>query len=79
MKNNLQGTNSRVDEAKNQTSNLEYKEAKNTQSAQQEGKRIRKMKNSIRSLRNNFKCTTILIMGLQKRRNSKKWETYLKK
>ena len=31
MKNNLQGINSRVDEAKNQISNLEYKEAKKNQ------------------------------------------------
>ena len=35
MKNNLQGINSRVDEAENQISDLEYKEAKNTQSEQQ--------------------------------------------
>ena len=35
MKNNLQGNNSRVDEAKNQIKNLEYKEAKNNQSEQQ--------------------------------------------
>ena len=40
MKNNLQGINSRVYEAKNQISNLEYKEAKNTQSEQQKEKRI---------------------------------------
>ena len=32
IKNNLQGINSRVDEAENQISNLEYKEAKNNQS-----------------------------------------------
>ena len=32
MKNNLQGINKRVDEAKNHISDLEYKEAKNTQS-----------------------------------------------
>ena len=31
MKNDLQGINSREDEAKNQISNLQYKEAKNTQ------------------------------------------------
>ena len=31
IKNNLKGINSRVDEAKNQISNLEYKKAKNTQ------------------------------------------------
>ena len=34
-KNNLQGINSRVDEAKNQISDLEYKEEKNTQPEQQ--------------------------------------------
>ena len=32
IKNNLQGINSRVDEAKNQISDLELKEAKNNQS-----------------------------------------------
>ena len=31
MKNNIQGINSRVDVAKNQISDLKYKEAKNTQ------------------------------------------------
>ena len=42
MKNNLQGINSRVDEAENQTSNLEYNETKNTQSEQEEEKRMKK-------------------------------------
>ena len=32
MKNNLQGNNSRVDEAENQINDLEHKEAKNNQS-----------------------------------------------
>ena len=40
IKNNLQGNNSRVDEAKNQINDLEYKEAKITQSEQQKEKRI---------------------------------------
>ena len=40
MKNNLQGISSRVDEAENQISDLEYKEAENTQSEQQEETRI---------------------------------------
>ena len=34
MKNDLQGINSRVDEAENQISNLEYNKAKNNQSEQ---------------------------------------------
>ena len=42
MKNNLQGLNSKVDEDKNQISDLEYKEAKNTQSEQQKEKSIQK-------------------------------------
>ena len=41
IKNNLQGNNSRVDEAKNQINDLEHKEAKNNQSEQEE-KRIQK-------------------------------------
>ena len=38
IKNNLQGINSRVDETENQINDLEYKEAKNNQSEQQEEK-----------------------------------------
>ena len=38
IKNNLQGNNSRVDEAKNPINDLEHKEAKNNQSEQQEEK-----------------------------------------
>ena len=36
IKNNLQGKNSRADEAENQTNDLEHKEAKNNQSEQEE-------------------------------------------
>ena len=36
IKNNLQGINSRVNEAENQTSNLGHKEAKNNQSEKEE-------------------------------------------
>ena len=39
IKNNLQGNNSRVDEANNQINDLEHKKAKNNQSEQEE-KRI---------------------------------------
>ena len=41
IKNNLQGNNSRGDEAKDQINDLEHKEPKNNQSKQQE-KRIQK-------------------------------------
>ena len=43
IKNNLQGNNSTVDEAKNQINDTEHKGAK-TQSEQQEEKRIQKMR-----------------------------------
>ena len=43
IKNNLQGNNSRVDEAKNQINDMEHKEAKNNQSEQEE-KRSQKMR-----------------------------------
>ena len=44
MKNNLEGVNSRVDEAENPISNLEYKKAKNTQLELQKEKRIKKIR-----------------------------------
>ena len=40
IKNNLEGNNSRVDEAKNQINDLEHKEAKSNHAEQQEEKRI---------------------------------------
>ena len=43
IKNNLQGNNNTVDEAKNQINDLEHKKAKNNQSEQEE-KRIKKKK-----------------------------------
>ena len=42
INNNLQGNNSRVDEAKNQINDLEHKEAKNNKPKHQEEKRIQK-------------------------------------
>ena len=40
IKKNLQGNNNRMDETKNQTNDLEYKEAENKQSEQKEEKGI---------------------------------------
>ena len=44
IKNNLQGNNSRVDEARNQINDLEYKEAKTTNQNNKKKKRIQKMR-----------------------------------
>ena len=50
INNNLHGNNSRVEEADNQINDLEYKEANDNQSEQQEEKRIQKNEDSISSL-----------------------------
>ena len=42
IKNNLQGNNSRADEAKNQINDLEHRKPKNNQSEQQEVKECKK-------------------------------------
>ena len=61
VKNNLQGNNSRVDEANNQINDLEHKGAKNNQSEQE--KRIQKYEGSVGSLWD-FKCCNISIIGV---------------
>ena len=63
MKNNLQGNNSRMDEAKDQINNLEYEKEKTTQSEHQEKQRIQKNEDCVRSLQDNFKCNNIHITG----------------
>ena len=62
IKNNLQGNNSRVDEAENQINDLEHKEEKNNQSEQPERKRVPQNKDSISSLWDNFKRSNICII-----------------
>ena len=80
IKNYLQQINSRVDKVENQIIDLEYKEAKNNQSEQQEEKIIQKHKDRLRSLWDNFKHTNFQIIGCWKeKRKSKKLNTYLKK
>ena len=46
---------------------MEYKEAKNNKLEQQEGKRIQKNEDSIRSLWDNFKRSNIHIIGVPER------------
>ena len=79
IKNNLQGNNSEVDEAKKQINDLEHKEEKHIQSVRQEEKRIQKIKDTVRSLWDNFKHTNIHIIGVPEgEEKSKKLEIYLK-
>ena len=63
IKNNLQGNNSRVDEAENQSNDLEHEEAKNKQSEQEE--RIQKTPRILLStFWDNFKHSNIRITGV---------------
>ena len=59
MKNNLQGLNSRVDEAENQINDLEHKQAE-----QQEEKKIQKNEDSVSSLWDNLKRPNICIIAV---------------
>ncbi|KAK1338262.1 hypothetical protein QTO34_001377 [Cnephaeus nilssonii] len=62
IKNNIQRSNSRLEDRKNQVKDVKYKEAKNTQPEKQKAKRIQKYEDSVRSLWNNFKHTNIRII-----------------
>ena len=79
IKNNLQGNNSRVDEAESQINDLEHKESKNNQSEQKK-KKNPPNEDSVSSLWDNFRRSNICLKGCQKeKRKSKKLEIYLKK
>ena len=52
------------EEAKKQINDLQHKEAKNNQSEQQEEKRIQKNEDRLRSLWDNIKHSSILIIGV---------------
>ena len=64
IKNNLQGNNSRLDEAENQINDLEQKETENIQSEQPEEKRVQKTKDNMWCPQENFKRTIICIIGV---------------
>ena len=75
IKNNLQGNNSRMDEAENQINDLEHEESKNNQSEQQEGRRIHKNEDSINGLWDNFKRSNIHIIRCQKEKRTRNWKS----
>ena len=75
IKNNIQGNN-RMDEAENQITDLEHKEAKYNQSEQQEEKIIQKNEDGVSSLWNNSNNPTFSLLGCQnKKKKSKKLES----
>ena len=65
MKNNLQGINSRADEAQNQINDLEHKEKKKQKTTNQNNKKKKESnKMSISSLWDNFKRSNIHTVGV---------------
>ena len=60
----VQGTNSERKETGTQIDDLEQKEETNIQPEQNEETRIPKNEESLRNLRNNFKCSNIRIIGV---------------
>ena len=80
LKENKQGTNSDVKEAGAEISSLDQKEEINIQPEQNEETRIQKYEERLRNLWDNFKFSSIRIIGCQKEKGkSNKLKTYLNK
>lgn len=77
MKNNLQGINNKEEKAKNQISNLDYKEAKNTGSEQQNNNP--KKWEQCKELWYNFKHTDSRIMGWPEEKREQELENLFEK
>ena len=67
IKKNLQGNNSRVNEAENQINDLEHKEAKNNHQNNKKKKESKRNEDHISSLWDNSKCSNIHIIGVPER------------
>ena len=79
MKNTLEKLNNRLDEAEDQISDLEDKVAENTQSEQQQEKRIPPQnQNSLRDFWDNIKHTNICIIGVSKGEEKKELKNCLR-
>ena len=69
---NIQGANSEGKETRIQINDLEQKEEINIQSQWKEETGIKKNEERLRNLRDNFKCSNIWIMGVQKEKRKTK-------
>ena len=72
IKNSLQGIKSRITEAEERISDLEEKIVEITTSEQNKEKRMKRMKDSLRDLWDNTKCTNIWIIGVPEEEEKKK-------
>ena len=75
IKNSLEGINNRITEAEERISDLEDKIMEITTVEQNKEKRMKRIENSLRYLRDNIKCTNIRIIGVpeeEKKKGSEK-------
>ena len=72
IKNSLQGINSRITEAKEWISDLKDKIVEITTTEQNKEKRMKRMEESLRDLRDNIKCTNIRIIRVPEEEEKKK-------
>ena len=79
IKNSLQGINSRITEAEERISDLEYKIVEITTPEQNKEKRMKRIEDSLRDLWDNIKCTNIRTIGSQKKKRKRKGLRHFKR
>ena len=72
FKNSLEGINSRITEAEERISNVEDKIVEITKAEQNKEKRMKRIEDSLRDVRDNIKCTNIRIIGVPEEEERKK-------
>ena len=72
IKNTLEGINSRISEVEERISELEDKMVEITSEEQNKVKRMKRTKDSLRSLWDNIKCTSMQIVGVLEEEEKKK-------
>ena len=72
VENTLEGINSRISEADEWISKLEYKTVEITSEEQNKVKRMKRTEDSLRDLWYNIKCTNILNIGIPEEEEKKK-------
>ena len=72
IKTSLEGINSRITEAEERISDLEYKRVEITTAEQNKEKRMKRIEDSLRDFWDNTKCTNIRIIRVQEEEEKKK-------
>ena len=72
MKNNLEATNSRIREAEDRISEVEYRIVDINESERKKEKQIKRNEDNLRDLWDNIKCPNIRIIGVPEEEDKKK-------